>query len=122
MKDAYVVLVCGARDYARRERVFEVLDIYHGRIGPTMLILTGGARGADTFAREWAVSRKVDHMVLHAKWELYGKSAGPIRNRRMAKRKPRLVLAFHSNIDASKGTADMIGIAKDRDIKHKVFK
>lgn len=122
MKDAYIVLVCGGREYADRDKIYHVLDAYHGRIGPTMLLLNGGAPGADTLAREWAVDRKVDHLTLYAKWQVFGKSAGPLRNRRMAKRKPRLVLAFHPNLDESKGTRDMIGVAKARDIKYKVFK
>jgi hypothetical protein len=122
MKDAYIVIACGSRDYDDREKVYHVLDAYYGRIGPKMLLLNGGARGADTLAREWAVDRQVDHMTLYAKWELFGRSAGPIRNRRMAKRKPRLVLAFHPDIDKSKGTADMIDIAERRDIKYKVFR
>lgn len=122
MKDAYIVLVCGGRDYDDRDKVYHVLDAYYGRIGPTLLILNGGAPGADTLAREWAVDRRVDHMTLYAKWQVFGKSAGPIRNRRMAKRKPRLVLAFHPNLDESRGTADMVKLAKARDVKTKVFK
>jgi hypothetical protein len=86
-----------------------------------MLLLNGGAAGADTLAREWAVDRKVDHMTLYAKWQVFGKSAGPIRNRRMAKRKPRLVLAFHPNLDESRGTADMIKLALAREVKVKKF-
>lgn len=121
MKDAYIVLVCGDRKYVDRDKVYDVLDAYHSRIGPTMLLLNGGAAGADTLAREWAVDRKVDHMTLYAKWQVFGKSAGPIRNRRMAKRKPRLVLAFHPNLDESRGTADMIKLALAREVKVKKF-
>jgi hypothetical protein len=118
----YKVLVCGSRDYTDKEKIWHVLDAYLGRIGSSMLLINGGARGADTIAREWAVDRKVDHLTLYAKWDLHHKAAGPIRNRRMAKKKPRLVLAFHPDIDSSKGTRDMIGVAEKMKIKHKVFK
>jgi hypothetical protein len=87
-----------------------------------MLLINGGAAGADTLAREWAVDRKVDHLTLYAKWEIFGKSAGPIRNRLMAKKRPRLVVAFHPNLDESKGTRDMIKVANDRGIKVKIFR
>jgi hypothetical protein len=115
------VLVCGGRDYLDQEKIYHVLDAQLAKIGPNMLLINGGAPGADTIAREWAVSRKVDHLTLYAKWELFGRSAGPIRNRRMAKKKPKLVLAFHSDIDKSKGTRDMIGVAEKLKIKVKRF-
>ena len=115
------VLVCGGRDYEDRDHVYRVLDAYLARIGPDMLLINGGAPGADTLAREWAVDRRVDHLTLYAKWDLFGRSAGPIRNRRMAKKKPKLVLAFHPNLAQSKGTRDMIKVAQKLDIKYKVF-
>lgn len=115
------VLVCGSRDYPDRAKVYHVLDAYLGRIGPAMMIISGGATGADEFAREWAVSRRVDHEIRYAKWDLEGRAAGPLRNRRMAKRKPRLVLAFSLDFDKSRGTADMIKVAEKLEIKVKRF-
>lgn len=116
------VLVCGGRDYTNQEEIYRVLDAYLARLGPFMMIISGGATGADSLAREWAVDRRVDHMILHAKWDLHGRAAGPIRNRRMAKRNPKYVLAFHSNIEESKGTKDMVKVARAAGIKTKVFK
>lgn len=118
----YKVLVCGDRHYKDRDKVFHVLDVFHAKIGPSMMIISGGAEGADEFAREWAVSRKVDHQIYYAKWALFHKAAGPIRNRRMAKKKPRLVIAFHPNLDESKGTRDMVNLATDRGVKVKKFR
>ena len=119
---SYKVLVCGSRYYEDREKVYHVLDAFHAKIGPDMLVINGGAPGADTFAREWAVDRKVDHLTLYAKWSVFHKSAGPIRNRRMARKKPRLVVAFHPNLAESRGTADMIGVAEKMNVKVKRFK
>lgn len=119
---AYKVLVCGSRDYEDREKVYHVLDVFYAKIGPKMLIISGGAPGADSLAEEWAILRRVDHLTLYARWDIFGKRAGPIRNRRMAKKKPRLVIAFHPNLDESRGTADMIKVANDRGVKVKKFK
>lgn len=118
---SYKVLVCGGRDYTDREKIYHVLDAYLARIGPDMLLVNGGAPGADTLAREWAVDRRVDHLTLYARWDLYGRSAGPIRNRAMAKKKPKLVLAFHSDLAKSKGTRDMMRVAEKMEIKRKLF-
>lgn len=115
------VLVCGSRDYPDQEEVFRVLDAYYARIGPNMRVISGGATGADDFARLWAVDRRVDHLILYARWDIEGRSAGPIRNRRMARKKPKLVLAFSKNFDKSKGTADMIKVAEKMGVKVKRF-
>lgn len=117
----YKVLVCGARDYNDPAKIYHVLDAQLAKIGDSMLVITGGASGADDYARQWAVNNRVDHLVLHAKWERFGRAAGPIRNRRMAKKKPRLVLAFHPDIDKSKGTRDMIAVAEKMHVKVKRF-
>ena len=118
---AHKVLVCGSRDYPDEAEVFRVLDAYRARLGHSMLVITGGATGADEYARRWAVDRKCDHLVLYAKWELEGRGAGPIRNRRMAAKKPKLVLAFSKDFDKSRGTADMIRVAEKMNIKVKRF-
>ena len=122
----YRVLVCGSRYYKDQEKIFHVLDAYLARIGPSMLLINGGAPGADDLARQWAISRKVDHLTLYAKWELEGKAAGPIRNSRMLRKKPRLVLAFHEDPELGRGTRDMVTKARKAKengmkIKIKVF-
>ncbi len=119
---AYKVLVSGDRDYADREEVYRILDAYRAKIGPDMHLIVGGARGVDELAREWAVDRRVDHSTYYARWEIYGNSAGPIRNRLMAKKKPRLVIAIHPDLDKSRGTRDMVKVAEQKKIKVKRFR
>ena len=115
------LLVCGSREYDNGQEVARVLDAHLARIGPHLLMITGGAVGADEHARRWAASRKVDHLVMYAKWDIDGKGAGPIRNRRMAKKKPKLVLAFSEDFDESRGTSDMIRVAEKMNIDVKRF-
>lgn len=116
------ILVCGSRFYNDRDMVNRVLDAQYAKRGQKMLLIVGGAVGADELARQWAVSRKVDHVVYYAKWETEGKAAGPIRNRRMLRLKPRLVIAFRVNkVGENRGTDDMCKIATEADIKVKRF-
>ena len=99
------VLVCGGRNYSNYKRVAEFL----ASIEPTVVI-HGGARGADSLAGRWARENNVKEEVYPAKWNLYGRAAGPIRNRQMLEEsKPDLVVAF----PGGSGTAHMIGIAVD---------
>jgi hypothetical protein len=104
-----VVLVCGGRDYADRQRVLNVLDAYNAAV-PIGTVVHGAARGADTFAGEWARAHPgVEERAFPAPWATYGKSAGAIRNARMLREtKPHLVIAF----PGGRGTADMVRRAR----------
>ena len=106
------VLVCGDRNWIDRELIREHLS----QIESLELVIEGGARGADTLSRKAAVGLGVEVNEYRAEWEIYGRAAGPIRNRRMLDEKPDLVLAFHDNIQESKGTADTVREAKRRGI------
>lgn len=48
-----------------------------------ILIITGDAKGVDTVALEWAMSRGIKSKAYPAKWKTYGNKAGPIRNQLM---------------------------------------
>jgi hypothetical protein len=97
------VIVCGGREFGSPAQVFRELDRLHVELGITA-VMQGGARGVDTFAREWAASRGIEHWVCKPDWDKHGLSAGPIRNARMLEWKPDLVIAFPGR----RGTADMI--------------
>lgn len=106
------ILVCGGRDYVDRARVFTVLD----RIGvPRItLVIEGGARGADRFAREWAQVMAVPFKTYEANWRRLRGAAGHFRNTRMlVEGKPRLVLAF----PGGDGTQDMVLQARAAGVK-----
>ncbi len=120
------VLVCGAaprqktgapgwtdREAIRRELV---------KLPKGTLIIEGEAPGADRLAREVAKELGLEVAPFPANWNRYGKAAGPIRNREMLDAgNPHLVLAFHANISASKGTANMITQAKRQGIEVRLF-
>jgi len=97
----------------------------HNLVPEKDVIIHGAANGADRIAGEWA--RKLGFKLgtslreFPAQWGTYGRAAGPIRNRQMLKEDPDLVLAFHPEIGKSRGTADMIGIARTKGVEVKVF-
>ena len=102
------VLVCGGRDYADRDLLFSTLDKFD-RIYIFTTIITGGAKGADKLAHQWAAKQRIEARVYSADWERHGKMAGMLRNREMLKAEnPDLVLAF----PGGRGTADMVKISK----------
>ena len=103
-----VLLVCGGRDYADRERVWRVLDRTARRV-EILAVRHGDADGADRFAGEWARERGYSEQRRPADWASHGKSAGPRRNLAMlAEGGVVAVVAF----PGGSGTAHMVREAK----------
>jgi hypothetical protein len=102
------LVVTGGRDYDDRDPLESVLDGIHERLTVDVLI-EGEARGADTLAREWAESRGITVEPYPAKWQEYGRKAGPIRNRQMIDEgRPDYAAVFYDRPrDKSRGTANM---------------
>lgn len=103
------IIVTGGRNYSDVSKVFEVLDSYSPN-----LVIQGGANGADDLAVQWSFEREVDCKTYEANWELYGKAAGPIRNKLMLEEnKDALVIAF----PGGRGTDNCVKVAKELGIK-----
>lgn len=73
----------------------------HRPINAISRVISGGAKGPDTTAMEWAKSRRLEGRTYMARWETYGKSAGILRNKIMVKMSD-VCLAFWDG--KSKGT------------------
>jgi hypothetical protein len=108
------ILVTGARDWDDRGIVSSTLEAF----GPGHTLIHGDCpTGADAIAHETAARLGWAIEPMPAEWRRYGPAAGPIRNRRMLEEgRPHLVLAFHLDLDHSKGTADCVRQARDRRI------
>lgn len=77
------------------------------------VIIHGDAEGADKLGGRAGDECGLEVIAFPALWKFYGKAAGPIRNLEMlTEGKPTEIWAFHDNIAKSRGTADMIKIAR----------
>ena len=119
MKNELRVLVCGGRDYSNVEQLYKVLDRVDGSwesadsTGPISTIISGHARGADQLAEKNANEKNIPLEIYPAQWDVYGKSAGVIRNQEMLDEGlPDLVVAF----PGGKGTAHMVKIAQKANV------
>jgi len=116
------ILVCGDRNWTHREYLEQVLIALGCEYGYPYTIIQGGARGADTMAFYFARDRGLLCETYRAEWTLYGRAAGAIRNAEMLKDgKPDLVVAFHNDLENSKGTKNMVSIARKAGVPVRVF-
>ena len=102
------LLVTGSRDWGDYLIVLRELTLLHRDEG-IEAVIHGNCRGADKLADRAAGELGINRCPFPAKWERYGKIAGPIRNQQMLDEgHPDYVLALHDNFEESKGTKDMV--------------
>ena len=101
--------VVGGRDFDDYDLMCDILNDYkdHG----IDIIISGGAKGADSLAERYAVDNDIDIMVLEADWESHGRSAGPIRNQEIIEQSTDVVAFWNGK---SRGTKHSIGLAKKK--------
>lgn len=100
------VLVCGSRHFQDYGLLKEKLDAY----SDITEIIHGAARGADTLGGRYGSENKLPVTAFPADWNTYGKRAGHLRNTRMLKEGPNMVVAFRG--PNSRGTQNMIDQAR----------
>lgn len=111
------ILICGDRNWTNKKRLFDVM-IRIVRKHDTECIIEGEAKGADTMGREFGEYYKIPVLKFPEDWNKYHKGAGPIRNKQMLMEGlPTLIIGFHNNIDQSKGTKNMLYLAKNLSVK-----
>lgn len=81
-------------------------------------VLSGCANGVDKLGERWAVEHSVPIKPYPAKWDLYGKYAGRLRNAQMACEADALVAVWDGQ---SPGTKHMIEIAKGKGLLVHVY-
>ena len=105
------VVIAGCRDYRNYEEARAFIDHCLSRIieKNEIIILSGGASGADALGEKYAAENGFVVEQYPAQWDKYGKSAGPRRNKQMAEACD-FVICFWDG--KSRGTKSMIEYAK----------
>ena len=115
------VLICGGREWRNREIILEVLREVVEIFGQDVTVVDGTCRGADELGHVAATLLGLRTERYPANWERYGKRAGHLRNQQMLDTGLDLVLAFHTNLAASQGTADMVARAKKAGVPVRIY-
>ena len=98
--------IVGSRNFTKKEfftsmMAYWVLD--HQQ--EPDLIISGGAKGVDTLAEEYAEEHQIPTLILKPDWKTHGKAAGPLRNTDIVNEATN-ILAFPSKY--GRGTQDTI--------------
>lgn len=110
------VAVTGDRDYPGHR--YEEISRELAKLSrENDVVILGDAAGVDSLARMACERLKLEHIICHAKWDQFGKGAGPKRNAEMLDHNPDEVWWWHHDYKHSKGTRNMLGQAVDRGVK-----
>lgn len=98
------VAVIGSRAFSDYDLLQQVLDEEC-----VELLISGGAKGADTLASEWADSRQVETVIFKPQYDRYGRGATHVRNREIVMVADKIIAFWDGR---SRGTASTIAYAK----------
>ena len=114
VKEKYIVLVSGSRDWNDsvliQQKLSELDNFIQSTLKQVPVLVHGAcARGADALANH-IIENQFQNWEIQkypAQWDLYGRSAGPKRNTQMlSETRPHAILIFCK--DNSPGSTDMI--------------
>lgn len=109
-------IIAGSRGIVYKDLVMSLIDKVPWEISK---IIHGGAAGVDTLAGTYAYHKKIPCAKYVADWEALGKSAGYVRNVRMAEDAEALLAIWDGK---SKGTKHMIDIANKKGLRVQVVR
>jgi hypothetical protein len=84
-----------------------------------VVVISGGAKGADKLGERYAKTRGFDVIIMPADWDTHGKKAGYLRNKQMAQECTHAVIFWDGE---SPGSKHMIDICQKLNIPNRVIR
>lgn len=110
--------VIGSRNCYDYETIKRKLDYIHDNKFMITSIVSGGAKGADSFGARWADENSVDKDIYLPDWNQYGKRAGFIRNEQIVVNCDVLIAFWDGK---SRGTMNSLDLCEEHGIKYLVI-
>lgn len=96
------VIIAGSRDILDYKLVVQSIQ----RSGYEITeVVCGCAAGIDTLGEQWAINNEIPIKYMPADWNRHGKSAGPMRNKKMAEYADAAIVIWNG---VSPGSKNMI--------------
>ena len=119
------VIIAGSRYYGDYEKLRSTCDwLLSKKLADPecqVIVLSGGAPGADSLGERYAHDRGLAIERHPADWNAHGRAAGPIRNEEMAATADALI-AFPLEGQQNRGTYNMIALAKEHGLLVRVVR
>jgi len=105
------IIIAGCRTFTCYAEVKKAicLDLESVRSGDTVILLSGGCRGADQLGERFAKEVGWEIEYYMPEWKKYGRAAGPLRNKRMVEKCDAVICFWDGK---SKGTGSLIQYAR----------
>lgn len=104
------IAIVGSRDFVDFELFIKMVEPVFSKLSEHIdCIVSGGAKGADSLAEQYALVNKINTVIYKPDWNKYGRGAGIVRNKVIIENSD-LVIAFLKN--NSRGTTNSINTAK----------
>lgn len=107
------LLISGSKSFVNKEKIYQILNMF--REIDNIHIITGGSKGTEEIAEEFADEYQLELTSIKPDWEENGNFAGYIRNEDLINLEPDFLVTFWDG--DSPGTKDLIKKAKDMKIK-----
>lgn len=88
--------IIGSREFDDSQLFARVMREH---LQPFDWVVSGGAKGPDAWAEQWSKDAELTRLIIPAKWALYGKRAGHLRNPEVIDNGDRVV-AFWDGVSA----------------------
>jgi len=109
------VAIIGSREFYDYDLLCKSLEHVKDKI---TLIISGGARGADSLAERFALENNIPTRIFKPDWDRLGKRAGFMRNKDIVSNAD-VIIAFWNGV--SPGTASSIDLAEEYEKPIKVI-
>ena len=109
------IVISGSRHFTNEQWIEGVLC---GYLAVGDLVITGGCRGVDKIAHDFAGRVFCNTEVMEADWDKHGRSAGPIRNAEMVKDADMLIAFWDGK---SRGTKSAIDEARKHNVETHIY-
>lgn len=107
--------IIGSRGFNNYELLNETMSQYINQVD---VVVSGGARGADSLGEKWAKENGKETLIFKPDWNKFGKRAGFIRNQDIVKNS-QIVIAFWDG--KSPGTRSSIDLCERHKIPVKII-
>ena len=99
--------VVGSRSFNDYDLLSFVLDEYYELSGNNLILVSGGALGADSLAERYSIEWSLPICIFKPDWTRFGKSAGYIRNKDIVNFADEVVAFWDGKSKGTKHTIDL---------------